>query len=182
VAILATAFFRYFVAIAIVSLPSMSFGDECSWPESVEEGVVELRFRVSEVCEPISTEYLRSEPQGAFDEYVNCQIRDVPALHFLPSGAPPRSLSQPEYQDHLVTYREKNPGRYHLRKIWVSLVESDPSPVALLTCYFTSDWVPTEAEISTFDEKGEMQNSAFQDFEGLPDQLRSYQFTTEVEP
>ena len=178
-ATLVTAFIRYFVAIVIVSLPSIAFGDECSWPDGLEQGFVEVKFRVSEVCEPISVEYLRSEPPGEFDEYANCQIREVLGPHLLSSDAPSRPLSLSEYEDHLASFREENPGRYHLRDIVVSLVESDPSLRSTLRCYFTSDWMPTEAEIITNDENGERKGKPFEDFEGLPDQLRSYRFTSE---
>jgi hypothetical protein len=140
------------------------------WPESIEEGRIELTYSIDENCRAVDLDFEVSSPTGAFEQFAECHInRSV--LVWDPQRAS-GTIHISEYESRLEEYRENNPSRYHQRSILAR--KSDGTQVGLF-CYFNESWEPTEFGVMRDLDEREVKSDYFST---LPRQRFESDFTT----
>ncbi|MEX2961179.1 hypothetical protein [Microbulbifer sp. TYP-18] len=168
-----------FVALFIITmLPgismALSIASPCTkhWPKDTPTGKIQLKYRISESCEPKDVKFIVSEPNGEFNDFAMCHIKRV--FPYWDPSELMETITMEEYEKRIEEARRAEPDKYHHRTIHV--VDSSGSQVAL-TCYFNKEWSVT-GHSARYGETVKSVNSNY--VESLPEQSFESTFESEL--
>lgn len=125
-------------------LMALSLSSPCTnkWPKDTPAGKVQVKYRISEYCEPEDVKFIISEPSGEFNDFAMCHIKRV--FPYWAPSEPMKTITMKEYEKRIEEGRLSEPDKYHHRTIHA--VDSTGNQI-ILTCYFNKDWAVTSHAI-----------------------------------
>lgn len=153
---------------------ALSLVNPCTkdWPKDTPAGKIQMKYRISEKCEPEDVRFLISEPDGAFNDFAMCHIKRV--IPYWDPSETMETITIEEYERRIEENRAAAPDRYHYREIHAM---DNAGERIKVTCYFNKDWAVTGHAVGD----GKTEKPVTEDFiRSLPEQNFESTFESEL--
>jgi hypothetical protein len=142
---------------------------DCASPRDDAVGLVQIRYRVSEDCEPSEVRFQSPAPPRSLQDAALCIVRWVQP-DGVTRGEP---ISEREYRRLREIERKNHAERHHSRSIRVTL---GGGAQTLLTCHFDPQWKRIRSTMTVTRPDGATESVDFTDFDSLPEQFEEFEF------
>ena len=164
--------------LSIIPLTSialtLSGPDPCrvKWPKKTPPGNIEMKYRISETCEPKKVNFIVSKPKGAFNDYAMCKIKQLSPYWYWDSSKAHEVITEEEYKKR--TKEEPKPPE-KFKSTEIHAVDNKGKTIKL-ACYFNKEGVLTSREV---DNRKTIKSVTVEYINKLPEQSFKAEFKTE---